>query len=61
MIGNLIHLTAEQRIAVQAFQRVYGSVRVRQGPVADSIVLEGFTRSRSSGRRRVIHAVLVTP
>jgi hypothetical protein len=61
MIGNLIHLTAEQKTAVQAFQRVYGSVRVRQGPIADSIVLEGFTRPRTDGRRRVIHAVLVTP
>jgi hypothetical protein len=63
MIGTLIELTSEQRLAVQAFQRVYGSVRVRRGPVnlPDSIVLEGMTRPRVNGRRRVVHAILVTP
>lgn len=63
MIGTLIELTGEQRLAVAAFQRVYGSVRVRRGPpnLPDSIVLEGMTRPRTAGRRRTIHAVLVTP
>jgi hypothetical protein len=63
MIGTLIELTSEQRLAVAAFQRVYGSVRVRRGPpdMPHSIVLEGRTLPRTTGRRRTIHAVLVTP
>jgi hypothetical protein len=51
-------------LAVAAFQRVYGSVRVRRGPPAHAalgIVLEGRTLPRTTGRRRTIHAVLVTP